>query len=228
MSIDHLFVIWGAPSTGCRHVVGHLARTQGVTQPFSFWYEADLDEPRAQGFRLLPVFPEPKQARDPYRARHLFTTFAERIPSPARSDTSEILKSWGVRRTDDPFEVLARSGGLRATDSLELAEFRASNDTLESPLEVRVAGRRHIPERDLASLRGGEMLEAIRDVGNSSDPFATLLVTSRGERAGYVPRQYSEMIAHLLERGIAINGEALRELTVPEDAGRWVVRLQRR
>jgi len=227
MTIDHLFVIWGSPSTGARHVVGHLTRARGGEQPFRFWYEADLAGVETHGFHRLPVFPEHRTEDEPYEARHLFTTFAERIPSPARADTHAILASWGVQSADDQFEVLARSGGLRATDRIELAEYRPVDDELVTPLEFRIAGTRHVAVGELAVLSNGDALRLEREPSNPSDQCATLVMADSGQRAGYVPRQYSGFVSRLLDAGTPLSAVVVRTLVVPEEAGRWVVRVQR-
>jgi hypothetical protein len=46
---------------------------------------------------------------------------------------------------DDPFEILAASGGIQMTDRIELAEHRAEGDDLSVPLFIRVAGTRYYP-----------------------------------------------------------------------------------
>src|SRR5687767_8248224 len=105
--IDRLFVIWRSPASSSRHVIGDLSRE---ADGFAFAYRSAL--PTDAAFSLLPEFPEPRVAPNAYRGRHLFSTFAQRVPSPARSDHAALMRSWGVERTDDPLEVLAKSGGV--------------------------------------------------------------------------------------------------------------------
>jgi hypothetical protein len=221
-TIDHLLVIWSAPSDGGRHIVGHLIRGGGV--PFRFWYEADLRSALSRGFTLLPAFPDQRLSDSPYEARYLFATFADRIPSAHRSDTTETLASWGVEHRDDQFDILAKSGGLRATDRIELAEYRAADDPLDEPLEFRVAGVKYVSPDLRASLTAGTSLGFEREPTNEHDPAATVIATTAdGKRAGYVPRQYSAMIARLVDAGVHLTATAVRELVLPDDAGKWVV-----
>ena len=223
-AIDRLLVIWGEPVKGGRHVIGHLARLGGE---ICFWYERDLAQAIARGFRLLPEFPHQRGEDDPYRARYLFALFAERVPSPSRADAAATFRSWGIdpAHEDDQFEVLAKSGGIRATDRLELAEYRAPDDDLARPLEFRVAGRRYI--QDAVELEVGAAVTLRPEPTNEVDPEA-VIVDSKGRRAGYVPRQYVRFVGRLIERGVAIRGEAVRQLLVPDDVGKWVVRIERR
>ena len=223
--IDRLFVLWRAPADGARHVVGHLTRRPG--EAFRFWYADDVSGALAQGFSWFPTFPEHRTESAPYEARYLWTTFADRIPSPHRPDAKQILATWGVANSDDPFDVLARSGGLRATDRIELAEHRASDDMLTSPLEFRVAGGRHVPLGHRARLATGDELLLRREPDNPRDPAASLVLSRNDQRAGYVPRQYSALVARLLDQNVTLAVVAVRELSVPDEVDRWVVRASR-
>jgi hypothetical protein len=227
MTIDRLQVIWGAPSDGGRHVIGQLTRERSGA-PFRFWYEPDLASAFKHGFALLPAFPEHRTGERPYEARYLFATFADRIPSPHRTDAKQMLAAWGVEQYDDQFEILAKSGGLRATDRLELSEYRSPDDLLTTPLEFRIAGARYVRPEERATLTPGVELAFEREFDNPHDPCATVVATlPDGKRAGYVPRQYSALVAKLLDSGLTLRGVAIRELILPEDAGRWLVRVTR-
>ena len=224
-TIGRLFVLWSAPTDGTRHVVGHLDRRTGGG--YRFWYADEVSRALSQGFSWFPTFPDHRTAIQPYEARYLWTTFADRIPSPHRGDAKAILSTWGVINSDDPFEVLARSGGLRATDRIELAEYRAVDDPLTIPLEFRVAGIRYVPPDQRPRLATGDVLLLRREPDNPVDPAASLVLASNGQRAGYVPRQYSAFVARLLDDNVPVVVVAVRELTVPDEAGRWVVRASR-
>lgn len=223
-TLDRLLVIWGEPTAGNRSIIGHLARVGGQ---FKFWYERDLAAARARGFALLPEFPEHRDDTHPYVERYLFPLFAERIPALKRHDAKATIEAWGVERPDDQFEVLARSGGIRATDRLEMAEYRAADDDLTTPLEFRIAGRRHIEGAERAELAVGCPVSLRPDRANPKDPQA-VIVDRDGKQAGYVPRQYTSLFGRLIDAGVALQGEAVRQVLVPEDIGKWVVRVSRR
>lgn len=222
-AIDRLLVIWGEPSAGNRQIIGHLARGSGELR---FWYAADLSEAMKRGFRLLPEFPEHRVETAPYVERYLFPLFAERIPALTRHDAKAMMQAWGVEHPDDQFEVLAKSGGIRATDRLELAEYRPDDDALAEPLEFRIAGRRYIPADELARLEVGCSVSLRPEPANPKDPTA-VIVDRYGKRAGYVPRQYTALFGRLLQAGVRLEGEAVRQLVVPDDVGKWVVRVRR-
>ena len=135
------------------------------------------------------------------------------------------MESWGIEHTDDPLEILARSGGIQMTDRLELAEFRPSDDELVTPLEFRIAGMRNYTGAD--GVKARDRLALRREPENAFDCNAAMVVTLQGEDVGHVPLQYSALVARHLDAGHGLDVIALRQLSVPADAGRWVVRVQR-
>jgi hypothetical protein len=221
-AIDRLVVVWRDPTQEARHPIGNLARGRGEIR---FWYEQDLSAAFSKGFKLLPEFPEHRIEASPYVERYLFALFAERIPSPGRPDARAMLAGWGVECVDDQFEVLARSGGIRATDRIELAEYRSDDDELATPLEFRVASRRHLD--DAAPLSIGDEVTLIREPTNDYDSRATI-IDRAGRRAGYVPRPYVPMFSRLLDAGVDVEAKVIRQLLVPDGVGKWVVRAARR
>lgn len=216
---DHLLVLWQAPDDGTRFVIGDLRRQSD--DGFSFVYRDELQGAEARGFAGLTEFPERRQ----YRSSYLFATFAQRIPSPRRADFGEIMESWGIEQADDPLEILARSGGIQMTDRLELAEYRPSDDDLAAPLEFRIAGMRNYTGAD--RVKAGDRLSLRREPENEFDANAAMVITLEGEDIGHVPLQYSELVARHLDAGHELGTLAVRQLTVPADAGRWVVRVTR-
>jgi HIRAN domain len=218
--VHRLWVIWGEPDDGTRRVIGELWRD---AEGFAFGYGHELQLALAKGFRMLPEFPESSRLETPYRAAYLFATFAQRLPSPKRGDFLRIIKSWGVADLDNPLEALALSGGIQMTDRIELAEYRAPDDDLSSPLLVRIAGmKKHHGATDI---RAGADLALKREPENAYDVAATMFIAPNGVKAGYVPRQYSAIVARRLDAGHVVTATAVRQLSVPADEGRWVVRL---
>jgi hypothetical protein len=220
--INRLWVVWGEPDEGTRRVIGELWRD---ASGFAFAYGHEIAIAKAKGFRLLPEFPQERDTSAPYRSRYLFATFAQRIPSPKRRDFDRIMESWGVSRKDNPLEVLARSGGIQMTDRIELLEPRSEADDLERPLVARLAGMKKHPGS--ARIRLGGLLGLEREPTNEFDACATK-ITADGEKAGYVPRPYSALIARLLDAGVRLEARAVRQLGDPADVGRWVMSITRR
>jgi len=220
--VERLFVLW-RDQTQSRRVVGELWRT---AEGFAFGYSDELPS-ESDGFMPPAEFPEIRRTSEPYRAAYLFPTFAQRIPGPGRPDRDRMLRDWGVLNADDVLEILARSGGVQLTDRIELAEYRAEDDELREPVEFRIAGASQPRFSGAAKLVSvGDRLGLKREPENTHDRFATIVLEGAGAALGYVPKQYSRMVARLLDSGVALAATAQRLLVSP-DAGRWVVRLTR-
>lgn len=219
---QRLWVVWGEPTEGRRRRIGELWRDR---EGYAFAYVKEADAAQTEGFKLLPEFPEPRTTDAPYRSRYLFSTFAQRIPSPKRADFDSIMAAWGVLNTDDPLEVLAASGGVQMTDRIELAEHRADDDDLSSPLFIRVAGTRYYPAAE--QIQADTELELARELSNPQDASATMLRTPDGQQIGYVPKQYSRIVARALDAGQPVTAVAVRWLAVPGAKRRLVARLSK-
>lgn len=224
--IDRLFVLWSDPGQvreGQRHVIGELWRD--AREGFAFAYAADLSGATKAGFSPGGEFPELRHAEQPYRSRHLFWTFAERIPSPRRPDYRQLMESWGVQQPDDQFEVLALSGGVQTTDRLELAEYRADDDDLTDVLRFRLAGERHCA--GVEELAAGDSLELRVEPENKFDSHATQVLFRGDQKIGYVPVQYAKIFSALLRQWRRLEARAERRLLLPAERGRWVIAARR-
>jgi hypothetical protein len=222
--VDRLYVIWSpaAPRARRRHVVGELWRQHD--RSFAFAYASDLAAAFGSGFTMLPEFPEHRSTDRPYVSHQLFSTFAQRIPSPKRPDHARILAGWGVDSAHDPLAILAVSGGVQLTDRLELAEYRDQDDDLSRPLQFRVAGEQFHPGAE--QLEPNQRVELRREPENAHDGDATQVRVVAGDVIGYVPQQYARLIARHLDAGRELDAVAARRLVLPEDRDRWIVRVQ--
>ena len=69
-------------------------------------------------------------------------------------------------------------------------------------IETHVAGTTHIPIKEIEpALMPGESLVLRRESVNPHDPLAILILTERGEKLGYVPRDRNEILARLMDAG---------------------------
>lgn len=162
------------PHTGAYGAVGELAY-DAEAETYSFTYREGVERP-------LPGLPLEGSVSD-----DLFPLFGHRIVSPRRADHDAALDLLGLDPMAQPFEVLARSGGRSATDTLELTPMPEPGD-----FEVRflVHGIRHLTEyeRDyIKTLVPGQHVILTPEPENIQDELA-VLVTADGHRLGYVPR----------------------------------------
>jgi len=215
--ISRLFVLWRTPDEARRRfIVGQLWRERGT---FFFGYAADISQAESHGFRRLAEFPEPRSIERPYDSEgYLFPTFAQRIPSPRRPDYSELMRQWQVDHVDDHFEVLARSGGILATDGIELAEYRALDDPITEPLRMRVAGTRFYDGKQLAA--EGAQVRLVPEPDNTRDPNAVKIVLGDGVTLGFVPYCYAELLRVHLAKGELVEAKLLRPIVLQSDPRR--------
>lgn len=69
-------------------------------------------------------------------------------------------------------------------------------------IETHVAGTSHVPVRELEpGLVLGGSLVLRRERENPHDPLAILILTEKGEKLGYVPRDRNEILARLMDAG---------------------------
>jgi hypothetical protein len=139
-----------------------------------------------------------------YKSAELFPIFANRILAKNRPEYSDYLKWLGMSETQyDALEELARTGGLRATDSLEL--FPCPEPTEGKGYEVYFfcRGLRHLHTENqerARQLEPGERLYLMQDSQNPHDNMALLMRTDDPiTLVGYAPRHYSAEFTQLVK-----------------------------
>ena len=173
-----LMVNWQDTKTRSYHQVGWLSRTP---DGYEFNYVPEAEE--LDGFHAFLGFPS---LRSTYRSPHLFPLFSERLLAPDRPDLPRLLGLLALE-SDEPLEFLARSGGRRRGDTIELlAEPETGLDGVARCVFL-VHGVRHFNAGDLISeLSTGDRLHLEPQPDNPVNPRA-LLVTSEGAPLGWVP-----------------------------------------
>ncbi len=187
-----LFLAWQDYESRRWYPVGRLV-ADGDRYRF-FYLQGARRAQREAGFRALDSFPS---LDDFYESDILFPLFQNRVLSPSRPDFLEFLEYLNLPATEnDPVVLLARSGGRRATDALEVFPCPQRTGTGEYHIHFFVHGLRHLPEGSVdrvGRLRAGERLLLAKDFQNPEDPEALLLRTQNAfERdrylVGYCPR----------------------------------------
>ncbi len=109
----HLYVTWRQPN-GQIVPVGRLTQLPGSHRRVSYEFAYLKVAERSEGFELLPGFPER------YESARLFPLFANRQMPQERPDYDAFVRSLHLDAAADPFMVLERSEGMRATDRIEV------------------------------------------------------------------------------------------------------------
>jgi hypothetical protein len=146
-------------------------------------------EASRHGFEPFLVFPELEAV---YQSDELFSFFANRLLQASRGDYSQFVKNLGLDPdTALPIEILARSGGRRVTDAVELF----GGPVIDQERNVLdylflVHGLRHMRDcaQDIAGgLEAGESLFLFHDMQNPVDTNAIALRTSSYCCVGFLP-----------------------------------------
>ena len=192
---DELLVTWQDPDTGRYHAVGLLSRARDL---YRFRYLDDAHN--LPGFRSFLGFSD--MERD-YASPHLFPIFAERVLIDARRDRVNLYEALGLVATAGPMEFLARSGGRRAGDRIQLLPTPFVADDRTSCVFL-VHGVRHLPGAGDAvdRLEPGQELALVPEPDNPRDPDA-VLVTQDGIRLGWVPNPLLGYVRAVLSSGDA-------------------------
>jgi hypothetical protein len=197
----HLYVTWRRPE-GLMVPVGRLTQVSTSDGPvYRFVYLKGAE--RETEFQALPGLPELYRR---YESAALFPVFANRVMPRDRRDFPELLDQLDLAATADPFEVLGRSEGIRATDRVEVfpGAFRLPDGQLSTVFFLR--GIRHLDGAAAAveHLQAGDLLVMQAQPDNEGNPMAVLLCTRTGEQVGWVPDYLLDLIADLEH----LNGQA--------------------
>lgn len=203
--MNALFVAWQDPASRQWFPIGRL-QADAYTYTFSYTLGA-LRAQREAGFEPFVSFPE---LGTTYIAEHLFPLFSNRLLPPSRPEYRNYLAWLAVGDTErDPVTILSRSGGRKATDTLELFPSPERNEHGEYEIHFLVHGLNHLPDENVDRamlLQPGELLLAMRDFQNPRDPDAVALRTAEKFDkdlyiVGYCPRYLRSEILRLIDAG---------------------------
>lgn len=226
-----LFVSWRDPA-GSIHPVGCLVRRLDPDgQSYRFAYLKATES--LQGFEPLPGLPELHLR---YESSRLFPVFANRVMPRSRPDFDLLASRLHLGGDADPFEVLARTGGRRVTDRIEVfaPPERTADD--ESTVLFLVRGIRHLAGAAdaVSALAVGDHLVMVDDRDNRFNAHAILVRVSDGHHVGWLPdylvdhvhelRQLNctdpqVLVEHVNDTTVAAHMRLLCRLTAPWPAG---------
>lgn len=203
--VRRFVVVWQNPETREFLHVGRLEADESADSPnYRFAYEDDGKTHPA--FRPFSAFPD---LHEVYTSDRLFSFFSNRVMSSRRPDFDQYVAALDLSLDEaSPLEVLARSGGERATDTVQVVpEARAIDDRTEERLFL-VSGCRHVEdiESRLAVLQPGDELHALDEPDNDWDPRALMLAMQdvRGPKVGYLPGYLLSDVRKRLESEAAV------------------------
>jgi len=179
--LRRLAVTWRHPRTRVYIAVGMLEQS-----PAGFCFDYLESARDALGPRRLLGFPEFGRQ---YRSAHLFPLFAERLMDPTRPDRPRLLEALSLDALATPMEVLARSGGRRPGDTIELLPEPNVAETGETDCLFLVHGIRYAEgaEAAIGQLRRGQELQLVEDPSNPVNPLAVRVTDNDGGPLGWVP-----------------------------------------
>ena len=166
-----LYAAWRNPD-GLIRPVGVLSlHESGEQQRYRFVYLKAAEE--FEGFDGLPGLRDLRRA---YESEQLFPVFRNRLMPRRRPDYAEFVQRLNLDVETDPFEVLIRSEGKKATDRVEVFAHpeRTSDGELTTLFFLR--GVRHLPGalESVGEVQPGDVLELEDDLANAVNAQAIL------------------------------------------------------
>lgn len=205
MTVKTLFLVWQDSTTRRWFVIGRLQREHDLYQ---FNYVNEVREAQsAAHFVPLPSFPDLFRT---YRSPELFPLFQNRVMRPSRPDYGDFMRLLALPESErDPMVILAKGGGGRITDTLEV--FPCPEPDLNDPngryrIHFFVHGLRHMGEpniRRAEELQTSEPLLLVHDLQNPYDEHALGLRTTQAQPGdmffqGFLPRYLAEEFGRIL------------------------------
>ena len=194
-----LYVSWYSPESRFIYPVARL-REFGDPDKFEFVYIQGAMEAEMHGFEPFLDFPDFYGA---YHSQSLFPMFSNRLMPTGRPDYGDFIGRLGLdRNAADPFAVLARSGGKRATDRIELFGF-PEHDPESGALFYRfwARGIHHVAhaEERIDFLKSGDSLLCALDCQNPLDTNAVTLRVDkpRHQILGFLPFYLCEEVQQM-------------------------------
>jgi hypothetical protein len=182
-----LYVGWQDPET--RRILPVARVTCDANNAYEFAYIRSVYDAQTLGFLPLLSFPDLDRV---YRSREMLPLLHNRLMQSNRPDYADYLGQLGLAADSaEPFTVLGRSGGRRATDTLELFNPPVSTTTgpeRQMSCVVLARGVRHLAEAEtaIALLQAGSKLHVTPDKTNAFNPKALKLVAG-STVIGYLP-----------------------------------------
>lgn len=217
------FVAWRSPTTRKWFPVGRLTSDDAL---FEFVYTKGAQRAQGEaGFQPLVSFPEFGRA---YVSDKLFPLFANRLLAKTRREYASFVEWVSLPEADtDPIALLARSGGRRATDALEIFQCPEPNEEGKVEIHFFAHGLQYFPTEATERARRlepGAPLLVMHDFQNKADSHALMLRTAEEipqdiYPVGYCPQYLLSDVYELLEKPDSVSVRVLRVNQPPAPLG---------
>jgi len=203
--MKELFIAWQDPETRRWTPVGRLGYRDN-----SYYFVYTNGAKKSKNF--VP-FGWMRDLHSVYVSDEIFPLFANRILSKSRPEYADYVRWLGLDgREHDKLEVLARSGGVRATDTLEIFPCPTPDAEGNYVSYFFSHGLRYlIPENraQIAKLKSGDRLLLMHDTQNQYDTNALLMRTEDPiSIVGYCPRylssEFRSLIRHVRPNHVSV------------------------
>lgn len=194
-----LFLAWQNPISRRWFPIGRLTFDGNL---YRFGYIQGVVTAQREGdFELLWAFPELNTV---YESYELFPLFSNRLLRRSRPEYPDFLQWLNLPdHTHDPITLLSRSGGQRATDSLEVFPYPERDKQGRYQAHFFSHGLRYLPaetQPHILHLQPGDRLYVAHDCQNPYDDKALMLRTEDKYIVGYCPRYLVNDFFDLLAR----------------------------
>lgn len=197
-----LLLVWQDPSDRRFVPVAELHHLADGRYTFAYRNDA-RSNPR---FFALDEYPNLDRT---YASDSLPVFFANRVMSSDRPSYDRYLRWLGLSAADPkhlPVEVLARTGGARATDTFHVVDIPVRG---ERSFESRffVSGLRHVNSADelLRDVKAGDQLALRPDPKNPKNSNAVIVDVENGVQLGWVPDWLCGEVSDLIREGWNLN-----------------------
>ena len=193
-----LFLAWQDPNTRTWFPIGRLTYDG---EEYQFVYVKGALAARDKcSFNGLYSFPEFNKI---YKSTVIFPLFSNRIMRRSRPDYKNYIERLNIAENEDePINILARSGGKLATDTLEVFPSPSKDKNGLYEIKFFARGLRYLPSASverILKLEKDELLYLEPEPDNPHDSNALILRTKNNDKVGYCPRYLNSDFLVLLK-----------------------------
>lgn len=137
-----------------------------------------------------------------YRSPELFPQFAQRVMSANRPDRPRYLEALDLDANSEPWEILARSGGRRAGDTVEVMAEPVVSPSGHTECSFLVHGIKHRgldASTRIMRLQPHDELQLRWDEGNTVNSRAVLVSSDDEIELGYVPDPLVDYVHEVMQ-----------------------------